>query len=354
VLDPPQVPAEPIASVDETVWHRVAHVFARRLQEVEGLIQVAMALADRNGVELREELETVAESLTEQLEAVRDVAATAAARARELDNPDARLDELHRRIDAVVRELRAGAMSLERRNATLPAPYGERVALTLGRRIEEVEGAMAVTVGMAERLNNELREGLDDVDTAAAERTARLGERLGRVDARLRDLEAQGSLPDRVEQAMHELVRRVEEVERDRDALTAEVVRTRESLSSEQVRLHERVGELSARIVTGPPRRRAGEESGIAWPSERALDQLRIAVEGLRMRLAYHEKEIAEITRDRRVDERIVEMQELLQGLEAAGEQARSGRNDVLEQFERIAARMDHRLHELEAATGER
>ena len=72
------------------------------------------------------------------------------------------------------------------------------------------------------------------------------------------------------------------------------------------------------------------------------------------MRLAYHEKEIAEITRDRRVDERIVEMQELLQGLETAGEQARSGRDEVLEQFERIAARMDHRLHELEAASPER
>jgi hypothetical protein len=353
-LDPPQVPAEPISSVEETVWHRVAQLFARRLQEVEGMIGVAMTLADRTGVELREELESVAESLTEQLETVRDVAATAAARARELDNPDVRLDELHRRIDAVVRELRAGAMSLERRNAMLPAPYGERVALTLGRRIEEVEGAMAVTSGTTERLDRELHEGLDEVDTAAAERAARLGERLGRLDSRLREVEAQGALPDRVEHAMHELVRRLDEVERDRDALTAEVVRTRESLSSEQVRLHERVGELSARIVTGPPRQRSGGETAIAWPSERALDQLRISVEGLRMRLAYHEKEIAEITRDRRADERIVEMQELLHGLEAAGEQARSGRDEVLEQFERIAARMDHRLHELEATANER
>jgi uncharacterized coiled-coil protein SlyX len=72
------------------------------------------------------------------------------------------------------------------------------------------------------------------------------------------------------------------------------------------------------------------------------------------MRLAYQEKEIAELTSDRRADERIVEMQELLHGLEAAGEQARSGRDDVLEQFERIASRMDHRLHELEATASER
>ena len=350
----PLLPAEPSGAVDETVWHRVAHVFARRLQEVEALIGVAMSLADRTGDELREELESVAESLTEQLEAVRDVAATAAARAHELDASDNRFDELHRRIDAVVRELRAGAMSLERRNATLPAPYGERVALTLGRRIEQVEGAVAVTSGMAERLDRDLREGLDEVDAAAADRTARLVERQVRFDARLRDVEAQGSLPDRVEQAMHELVRRIEEVERDRDALTAEVVRARESFSSEQVRLQERVGELSARIVTGPAPQRAGAGPKIAWPSERALDQLRIMVEGLRMRLAYHEKEIAELTRDRRADGRIAEMQELLSGLESAGEQARSGRDDVLEQFERIAARMDHRLHELEAAAKER
>jgi chromosome segregation ATPase len=344
---------ETTGEVDETVWHRVAHVFARRLQEVEGLIGVAMALTDRTGTELREELESVAQSLTEQLEAVRDVAATAAARAREVDVPDSRFDELHRRIDAVVRELRAGEMSLQRRNATLPAPYGERVALTLGRRIEQVEGALAVTSGTAERFEQELREGLDEVDTAAAERTARVTERLTRFEARLRTLEAEGSLPDRVEHAVHELVRRIEEVERDRDALTSEIVRAREGLGAEQVRLQERVGELAARIVTGPLPNRAAVAGGtkIAWPSDRALDQLRIAVEGLRMRLAHHEKELAELTRGRRGDERIAEMQELLRGLESAGEQARSGRDDVLEQFERIAARMDRRLHQLETAS---
>src|SRR6478752_2873308 len=72
----------------EIVRHRVAHIFARRLQEVEGSVAVAMALADRTGVELRDELENVAESLAEQLEGVASIAraaATAAARAQDAE-----------------------------------------------------------------------------------------------------------------------------------------------------------------------------------------------------------------------------------------------------------------------------
>ena len=345
---------EPGGDGAETVWHRVANVFARRLEEVEGLVAVAMALADRTGADLRDELESVAESLTEQLEAVAavaEVAATAAARARESGAPDRRFDEVHERIDAVIRELRAGAASLERRHATLPAPYGERVALTLGRRIEHVEGAMAVTSGLAERLGTELREGLDEVDATAADRSARVSDRLTRFEGRLQRLEADGSMVETAKHAVLELVGRIEEIERDRDAITAELMRTRESLAAEQVGLRERVAELAARIVTGPLPDRGGKGMEIAWPSERALDQLRIGVEGLRMRLAYHEKTVAEIAGGRGADERLAEMHELLRGLESAGQHVRSGRDDVVEQFERIAARMDRRLQQLETAT---
>jgi hypothetical protein len=98
---------------------------------------------------------------------------------------------------------------------------------------------------------------------------------------------------------------------------------------------------------------RANDDSDDAWPTARAFDQLRIAVEGLRMRLAYHEKTVAELAGGRDVDGRIDEMHQLLRGLESAEEKARSGRASVLEQFERIAARMDHRLHQLETAAPE-
>ncbi|TMK60300.1 MAG: hypothetical protein E6G14_11360 [Actinobacteria bacterium] len=347
-------PADPDQSEEyaEIVRHRVAHVFARRLQEVEGSVAVAMALADRTGVELREELENVAESLAEQLEGVAAIAraaATAAARAQDSETPDMRFDEVHERIDAVIRELRAGEASLQRERAVLPAPYGERVALTLGRRIEQVEGAVAVASELAIRLETELKEGLDEVDTAGAERATHLAQRLSGFEERLQDVEVGGHSMENAEQALHELIHRMEEIERDRDAITAELIRTGESWTAEQIGLRERVAELAARIVTGPLPDRTGEESDDAWPTSRAFDQLRIAVEGLRMRLAYHEKTVAEIVRDRSVDDRIDEMHKLLRGLESAEQHVRSGRDHVLEQFERIAERMDRRIHQIEA-----
>ena len=162
----------------ETVWHRVAHVFARRLEEVEGLVTVAMALADRTGTDLRDELESVAESLTEQLEAVAavaEVAATAAARSREPGAPDRR----SRRGASADRRRHPGASrwggfasTSERHPARTLRRTGR--AHVVGRRIEQVEGAMAVTSGLADRFGTELREGLDEVDATAADRSARL------------------------------------------------------------------------------------------------------------------------------------------------------------------------------------
>jgi hypothetical protein len=343
--------SRPESDYAEIVRHRVAHVFARRLQEVEGSVAVALALADRTGSELREELENVAESLAEQLEGVAAIAraaAIAAARAQESETPDTRFDEVHQRIDAVIRELRASEASLGRQRATLPAPYGERVAETLGRRIEQVEGAVAVASDLAVRLETELKEGLDEVDTAGAQRSAQLAQRLVGFEERVQHLEADGRFVESAEQALHELVGRIQEIECDRDAITAELVRTGESWRAEHVGLRERVSELAARIVTGPVPARA-DEADDAWPTARAFDQLRIAVEGLRMRLAYHEKTVAELAGGRGVDQRIDKMHELLRGLETAEQQARDGRDDVLEQFERIAERMDRRLHQLEA-----
>ncbi len=348
---PPPADPDQTEEYAEIVRHRVAHVFARRLQEVEGSVAVAMALADRTGVELREELENVAESLAEQLEGVAAIAraaATAAARAQDSESPDMRFDEVHQRIDAVIRELRAGEVALQRERAVLPAPYGERVALTLGKRIEQVEGAVAVASELAIRLETELKDGLDEVDTAGAERATHLAQRLSGFEERLQEVEVGGRSMENAEQALHELIHRMEEIERDRDAITAELIRTGESWTAEQIGLRERVAELAARIVTGPLPDRGGDEGDDAWPTSRAFDQLRIAVEGLRMRLAYHEKTVAEIVRDRSVDDRIDEMHKLLRGLESAELQVRSGRDEVLEQFERIAERMDRRIHQLE------
>ncbi len=325
---------------------RLGALLSRRLVEVEGSVTVAMALAERTGAELRDELQRATDELAEQLEAVAGMARAAAARpssAYDARVQEARLDEVHRRIDAVTRELRSGVAALSRVQ-TLPAPYGERVAETLGRRIESVEGEVAVASALAERVGAEAHEELERVRgaldlrvVAAQEALAQLADRVALLETR-----SHGSFPA-------DLELRVAELERERTTVEESLHRATEIWKSERVALQERVAELAARIVTGPLPERADGDVDV-WPTARAFDQLRIAVEGLRMRVGYHEKTVAELAEERDVDERIDEMHRLLRRLE----QARNGVPDdpeaALERIERVAMRMDERLQQLEAA----
>jgi hypothetical protein len=367
---------------------RLAHVLARRLQEVEGSVAVAMALAERTGVEFREELQQVADGLAEQLEVVASIAreaAAAPAATHQYHALEARFDDVHRRIDAVTRELRSGVASLERQSQ-FASPYGERLALTLGRRIESVEGAVAVSSALVERIGVEVREELSELAAAGEQRTAAvaslfdgLGERLERLEAehspadltsvaetmraelRAVELRIDGELTANrrqveatrasIELALKELTARVGHVEQEREAAAGQLLRGAEAWAAERVALQERVAELAARIVTGPmPEREEGESEGAVWPFVRELDQLRIGMEGLRMRLAYHEKAVADLSGARDVDGRIDELHLLLRRLENAGQHVRDERETVLDQLERIATRMDSRLQQLETS----
>ncbi len=314
------------SSLPATYGERLGRLLGRRVEEVEGAVAVAMALVERNGVELREELRAQTESLTEQLESVAALARAAAAAAEEARDPytvHVSLDEVHRRIDALTRELRT--VSRERPAGAAPGgPYVGRLALTLGRRLATVEGALEVATARAERITDDVRGELAEI----AETSERRGTELVRGHEELAD--------------------RLEQVERDRDAMAAQLLRGAESWASERAALQERVAELAARIVTGPVPDAPTAGDREAWPSPRAFDQLRIAVEGLRMRLAYHEKEVAEIVGGRSVDQRIDEMHHLMQRLENAEESVREERDTVLEQLDRVASRMDYRLQQLE------
>lgn len=305
---------------------RLGTLLGRRVEEVEGAVAVAMALAERTGIELRDELYAQTGSLTAQLESVATMArdaAAAAARAHDPDAVEASLDEVHYRIDALTRELRVVAS--ERPAGGWPTPYAGRLALTLGRRLAIVEGSLAVAGAQAERVVGDVRGELAEAAVTAEGRQADLAE------------------------GLQALAERLQQVERDRDAMAAQLLRGAESWATERAALQERVGELAARIVTGPvPDAPAGGERD-GWPTPRAFDQLRIAVEGLRMRLAYHEKEVAEIVGGRSVDERIDEMHHLMRRLENAEESVREERDTVLDQLERVASRMDYRLQQLEA-----
>ncbi len=364
---------------------RLALLLGRRVAEVEGAVAVAMELADRTGLELREELQ----GLAAELEAVAALAEAPPAepRAHDMYALEARFDEVHRRIDAVTRELRAGVASLERRQGLLPAPYSDGVALTLGKRIETVEGEVAVTSALAERIGFEVRDELADVAAAAERRRAALAAELAELTERLERLEdadghetlarlaavwraelraldvrlgdglsalraeiTKGGRSDpKTDLVLQELIARIHTVETDRDAITAQLVRAAEIWAAERVALQERVAELAARIVTGPTDFREGD----VWPSARAFDQLRISVEGLRMRLAYHEKEVAEVAGSRSTDQRLDEVRQLMGRVESAGRNVRDERDSVLEQLDRIASRMDTRMQQLEATSSD-
>jgi hypothetical protein len=363
---------------------RLGLLLGRRLEEVEGAVAVAMALAERTGDELHEATRVLADELVVVAATARQAAD--GQRRHDTHELEARLDEVHRRIDAVTRELRAGVASLERHHRLLPAPYGERLALTLGKRLQQVEGAVAVTTELAERTAAEMRDELADVAAAGESRRRALAAELTDLTVRLERIEQdeatdlaslaagwraelhaldvrlgdelvalrvemqKGERTDpKTDLALRELIARIEVVEGDRDAITAQLVRSAETWAAERIALQERVAELAARIVTGPlavpdP----GDGTASAWPTARAFDQLRINVEGLRMRLAYHEKAVAELAEGRDVDDRIDDMQRLLGQLETAGRRVRGESDTVVDQLASIAARMDMSLQRLE------
>jgi hypothetical protein len=366
---------------------RLSLVLSRRLQQVEGAVAVVMALAERTSVELRGEMQSATASLAEQLESVAETARAATgpqASAHDLHALEARFDEVHRRIDALTRELRVVSGSAP---AASDSPYGQALALTLGRRLEHVEGAVTVASSLAERVDLEIRQELEDAAVEAQRRTEETLEALRGLADRLEQLEGErdmtnvASMADALrkelrafeshvgeelsvlagaarsgadaeraaEVRLSELAARVDLVERDRDVMNARLVRAQESWAAERVALQERVAELAARIVTGPvPGPADGETTD--WPTARAFDQLRIAVEGVRMRLAYHEKAVAELSDERGVDERLMTMHQLLGRLESAEQSVRGERDSVQDQLERIASRIDWRLQQLEAS----
>ena len=168
-------------------------------------------------------------------------------------------------------------------------------------------------------------------------------------------------------------------------------MRTANSWADERASLQERVSELAARIVTGPMPAATDAIGEIGEPSEettKELDRLRIGMEGMRMRLAYHEKTVSDLSGSRTVMQRINELSARVEqlaaaiatgdlptpsgaaaaamlqtlGAEASGlmsqieesERLRTEmRDQMLDRMEKIASQMDWRIQRLETGTKE-
>jgi chromosome segregation ATPase len=244
---------------------------------------------------------------------------------------------------------------------------------------EEAERLVSELASRLERLERE-RESVAELASLADGWTNSLATLAARVDYGLIKLQQAAAAPSGTAEAKElvELAARVAAMESDRDAVLGELNRATESWALERAALHERVAELSARIVTGPLDAPTLASVDLGDASQE-LDRLRIGLEGIRMRLAYHEKTVAEIgsksivERLDELSERLDRLQfavaagavtgpldgtgssmlgldvsELLRRIEHAERAAATQRKDMLGHLERVAARMDWRLHRLE------
>ncbi|HXG74961.1 MAG TPA: hypothetical protein VNJ53_00155 [Gaiellaceae bacterium] len=379
-----------------------------RLQEaVEGL---ARDVAARYGTEPLDALTDRVDILGRRLDTLAaSVASTAsglAGRESELAVLRQRLDEAMRHLDRVTAEVarHAGAPQLGERLEALAGAVAH-----VSERIEAVERGRADVVAEAERT---LRSWADE--------RAWLRERL---DA-LADVQARAVEPDAYRPELEELAERLSALEHDRESAALELARVAESLAAEQSTLREHVDALAHALAASSRSGDAGAVASLAerldgvereaaalsaelaraGETERALHalaqrleameratpsaerpapadelaQLRVLVDGLRMRVATSEKELTarpggelaarldELTRrletleseslavepvppvpgDGRFRMELRSLELRLQHLEQA---SRESREAVLTQLERLASRMEWRMHRMEA-----
>lgn len=195
--------------------------------------------------------------------------------------------------------------------------------------------------------------------------------------------EPASSNDDETRRVLRELTGRFDAGERDREAATAEIGRAAASWASERSSLESRLDEVATQLVRVESSTR---EARRAASSEDEVAQLRVLVDGLRLRLAASEQGLAAVVGasdvgirleelSRRVDsvERLdsgvlassgvepasgegrfrLELRALELRLEHAEEAARENREAVLAQLERLASRIDWRLQRLEPEEAE-
>ena len=336
---------------------------------MDDLAAFAAATAERGAHEMGQALHTLAERLArlehDRQEVASDATFAESAWARERVALEARLDEIAASMTAVERP---------------QAPEVERLVDELAGRLARMEGereTVADLAALAETWTTEL-----------ATLEARVDEGLSTLRehavAEMSGVAGTADLNAGLSANLDELTGRIAQIERDRDAVRDELARTATSWATERASLQERVSELAARIVTGPMPAAADVGGDLSAQTPQELDRLRIGVEGLRMRLAYHEKTVSDLAGSRGVVQRLDELSARLDQLaaivaaghasvgsagvtprmqvhlpEASGLLTRLAESDrmrtqtrekMLDQMEKIASRMDWRLQRLEAA----
>jgi chromosome segregation ATPase len=325
-----------------------------RLQLVEGKEMTSEAGIARMSVELRAERE----ALRAELDALAASLADAEAPSAGVEGAQRALGELGMRLQIVEERGALSASEIARVSASLEA---ERASLRA--QVDALAAAVAQADGS--------RQGDED----SAQMLSDLAARLRAVEERSATAVAVSN-PD-AERLAGELSERLDEMERDRQAMVAELARLHASEAA-RATLDARVGELAAQLA----RVELGAPAAAPAAAGDEVVQLRVAVEGLRMRLASNEQELATVVGTRDAAARLDEVTRRLEALErapvalagaadggpAAGDgrfrlelralelrmehaeaAARENREAVLVQLERLAARIEWRFQRLEA-----
>lgn len=326
-------------------------------------------------------LDTEREALHAQLDALAEATAASAS----TEDVERMLSELATRLQSLEADRNAVASQITRVSAALD---GERE--TLHAQLEEVVAALAeakastgssketerVVGAFATRLQSVEEEGAAVASEIARLSTTLDAEREDRVTMTL----GQGATGVRAEteELLAELPARLDTMERDRQAVATEVARVADAWQAERSALEVRLAELATQLADVESDARSGARAA----SEREVAQLRVAVDGLRMRLASSEQELAALVGTRDTSARLDELTRRLESLERApvvlagaaeagplpgdgrfrlelralelrmehaDAAARENREAVLVQLERLAARIEWRFQRLEA-----
>jgi chromosome segregation ATPase len=366
--------------VDPEVEDRLA-VLAAQIDELSGSLvhlDEEAALRTRDAIAATLELERLLDSVTHRLGEVERAHAGAAAEVERIGGAFA--EERTWVRDQL--DLLAGAVEQARPDETVEPrlqDLASRIgAMEHGQSIVGAEVARIAAAWDAER--DALRRDLESVAASVQSETA-----------------STAGLDERSQQLLAELTARLGEMEREGTLVADEVSRVESRWSAELGSLASRLEEIAAVAATAPigdaqPDERVDEvlqrldalEHVVARPSTGApgdpdeLRDIRVLINGLRMRLASSEKELAALSGSGDVVSRLddislrlglleraataapvheptpgdgrfrVELRGIEQRMQSIESSAQESRDAVLTQFERLASRLQWRLQQLE------
>ena len=349
---------------------RAAAAWGEEREWVHGrLDEISAAYADTSNAQdvLAPQLSALTERLA-SMEGEREALATDIARVSQV-------------LDAERASLHAELETLEARLSDAPArsenDTSERLLGELGRRLDAVERDGAAVASEIARAASYWASELDSLETRLERFATAQGETAQRQAVPGEASPAGGA----TDQLVTQLAERVEAMERDRDTLTAEIGRVSQAWASDRSTLEGRLEQVATH-VDQVEAVAAGSTGPTTSGSE--VEQLRVQVDGLRMRLAASEKELTAFTGSREVASRLDELARRIDGVERvamtpsvvvsssgtpvpgdgrfrlelralelrmehAEAASREHREAVLVQLERLAARIEWRLQRLEA-----